>query len=109
MYFHKKVGCAAHMGGPRSRAAAALALAALLSAGALRAATETVGGRTWTYRAAGGAAEVVPAGGGRCAVSPAPSGRLAVPATLGASRSRASARLRSGTAPGLRTWRSRPP
>ena len=78
-----KAGCLGHMGGPRSRAAAALALAALLSAGALRAATETVGGRTWTYRAAGGAAEVVPAGGGRCAVSPAPSGRLAVPATLG--------------------------
>ena len=76
-----KAGCLEHMGGPRSRAA--LALAALLSAGALRAATETVGGRTWTYRAAGGAAEVVPAGGGRCAVSPAPSGRLAVPATLG--------------------------
>ena len=78
-----KAGCLGHMGGPRSRAAAVLALAALLSAGALRAATETVGGRTWTYRAAGGAAEVVPAGGGRCAVSPAPSGRLAVPATLG--------------------------
>lgn len=48
-----KAGCLVHMGGPRSRAAAALALAALLSAGALRAATETVGGRTWTYRAAG--------------------------------------------------------
>ena len=78
-----KAGCLGLMGGPRSRAAAVLALAALLSAGALRAATETVGGRTWTYRAAGGAAEVVPAGGGRCAVSPAPSGRLAVPATLG--------------------------
>lgn len=43
-----KAGCLGHMGGPRSRAAAALALAALLSAGALRAATETVGGRTWT-------------------------------------------------------------
>ena len=78
-----EAGCAAHMGGMCSRAAVALALAALLSAGALRAATETVGGCTWTYRAAGGAAEVVPAGGGRCAVSPAPSGRLAVPATRG--------------------------
>ena len=70
-------------GGPRSSAAAALALSALLSAGALRAATETVGGSTWTYRAVGGAAEVVPADGGKCGVSPPPSGRLAVPAALG--------------------------
>lgn len=50
-------------GGPRSRAAAALLLTALLSLGGLRADTEAVGGSTWTYRTVGGAAEVVPADG----------------------------------------------
>ena len=47
----------------------------------LMAATEKVGGYTWTYRINGNTAEIY--NNGSCAISPSPIGAVTIPATLG--------------------------